>query len=89
LSIGESMEAVVYSHARNNLRTLINKVCTDFTEFIISTKDNKSAVLISQEEYSAMKETLYLLSSRNNRERLLDAVDEIERGNFSKHELVE
>ena len=83
------MEAVLYSQARNNLRTLIDKVCLDFSEFIISTKDNKSAVLISYEEYKGLKETLYLLSSRENRDRLLDAVDEIEKGNFTKRELLE
>ncbi len=83
------MEAVLYSQARNNLRSLIDKVCLDFSEFIISTKDNKSAVLLSYDEYKGLKETLYLLSSRENRERLLDAVDEIEKGNFTKRELLE
>ena len=83
------MEAVLYSQARNNLRSLIDKVCLDFSEFIISTKDKKSAVLLSYDEYKGLKETLYLLSSRENRERLLDAVDEIEKGNFTKRELLE
>ncbi len=83
------MEAILYSQARNNLRTLIDKVCLDFSEFIISTKDNKSAVLISYEEYKGLKETLYLLSSKENRNRLLDAVEEIEKGNFTKRELLE
>lgn len=69
------MEAVLYSQARNNLRSLINKVCDDYDECIITTKDNKSAVLISYEEYSAMKETMYLLSSKNNRDRLLDSIN--------------
>ena len=40
------------------------------------------AVLISQDEYYSMKETLYLLSSKNNRDRLLDAVQEIENSKF-------
>lgn len=60
------MQAVFYSQARNNLRDIINKVCDDFDEYIITTKDEKSAVLISYEEYSAMKETMYLLSSKTN-----------------------
>ena len=81
------MQAVFYSQARNNLRTLIDKVCLDFDEFIITTKDNKSAILISYDEYSAMKETLYLLSSKNNRDRLLESVDQIENMEFSKKEL--
>ncbi|MCF6330727.1 MAG: type II toxin-antitoxin system prevent-host-death family antitoxin [Sulfurimonas sp.] len=81
------MQAVFYSQARNNLRDLINKVCDDFDEYIITTKDDKSAVLISYEEYSAMKETMYLLSSKTNRDRLNEAVDEIENLNFIKKEL--
>ena len=72
------MQAMFYSQARNNLRSMIDKVCTDFEEYIITTKDNKSAVLISYDEYSAIKETMYLLSSKNNRDRLLDAVDQID-----------
>ncbi len=81
------MQAVFYSQARNNLRDLINKVCDDFDEYIITTKDQKSAVLISYDEYSAMKETMYLLSSKNNRDRLNDAIDQIESLKFTKSEI--
>ncbi len=81
------MKAVFYSQARNNLRDIINKVCDDFDEYIITTKDDKSAVLISHDEYSAMKETMYLLSSKNNRDRLNDAVDQIENSNFVEKEI--
>ncbi len=81
------MQAVFYSQARNNLRTIIDKVCNDFDEYIITTKDNQSAVLISYDEYTAMKETMYLLSSKNNRDRLLDAIDQIESLKFTKKEL--
>lgn len=81
------MQAIVYSNARNNLRGLINKVCDDFDEYMISTKDNKTAVLISYDEYASMKETLYLLSSKINRERLDDAVEQIENTNFTTKEI--
>ena len=81
------MQAVFYSQARNNLRALIDKVCDDVDEYISTTKDNKSAVLLSYDEYSAMKETMYLLSSKNNRDRLLDAVEQIEKAEFKKVEI--
>ena len=84
---GVIMQAVFYSQARNNLRNLIDKVCNDFDEYIITTKDNKRAVLISYDEYSSMKETMYLLSSKNNRDRLLDAVDQIDDLKFTTKEL--
>jgi antitoxin YefM len=81
------MQAVFYSQARNNLREIINKVCDDFDEYIITTKDEKSVVLISYEEYSSMKETMYLLSSKNNRDRLNNAVEQIENSKFIKKEI--
>ncbi len=81
------MQAVFYSQARNNLRTLIDKVCDNFDEYIITTKDNKSAVLLSYDEYCAMKETMYLLLSKNNRDRLLNAVEQIEKAKFKKIEI--
>ena len=81
------MQAVLYSQARNNLRDIINQVCNNFEEFIITTKEKQSVVLISQDEYNSMKETLYLLSSKNNRERLLDAVEEIESSKFIKKDI--
>ncbi len=81
------MQAVQYSQARNNLRSIINQVCDNFEEFIITTKEKQSAILISQDEYNSMKETLYLLSSRKNRDRLLDAVDQIENSSFVKKDI--
>ncbi len=81
------MQAILYTEARNNLKTIIGKVCDDYDEFIISTKDKKTAVLMSYEAYSAMKETMYLLSSKTNRDRLNDAVDQIDNLNFTKHDL--
>lgn len=81
------MQAVFYSHARNNLRDIINRVCDNFDEYIITTKDDKTAVLISYEEYNSMKETMYLLSSKNNRDRLNEAIEEIENLKFVKKDI--
>ena len=81
------MNVVPYSQAKKNLKEIINKVCDDFDEYIITTKDEKSVVLISYEEYSSMKETMYLLSSKNNRDRLHNSVEQIENSKFLKKEI--
>jgi len=81
------MQAILYTEARNNFKTIIGKVCDDYDEYIISTKDKKTAVLISYEEYSAMKETMYLLSSKANRDRLNEAVEQIDNLSFTKHNI--
>ncbi len=81
------MQAVFYSQARNNLRDIINRVCDDFDEYIITTKDEKAAIILSYDEYRAMKETMYLLSSKPNRDRLNDAITQIENLHYKKQDI--
>ena len=46
------MQAVNYSHARNNLKTIIDNVCDNNEEVIITTKNDKSVVILSMDEYN-------------------------------------
>ena len=46
------MKAVNYTSARNNLKTLIDNVCDNNEEVIITTKNDKSVVMISLDEYN-------------------------------------
>lgn len=46
------MQAVNYTTARNNLKSLIDEVCDKEEEVIITTKNDKSAVLLSLDEYN-------------------------------------
>ena len=83
------MQAINYSHARNNLKSLIDDVDENFEEYLITTKNNTKAMLISADEYYSMKESLYLLSTPANRERLLESIGQIEKGKFKERELIE
>ncbi len=74
------MEAILYSEARNNLRKIIDDVCENYDEYLIITKDKKRAVLLSYEEFSALQETLYLLTSKKNRQRLMRSIESVEKG---------
>ena len=49
---GTIMQAVNYSTARNNLKSLIDEVCETDEEIIITTKNDKSVVMISLDEYN-------------------------------------
>jgi len=83
------MQAVNYSYARNNLKALIEDVDENFEEYLVTTKNDKKAMLISVDEYRSMKETLYLLSTPANRERLLESIRQIEAGHFEEKALIE
>lgn len=46
------MQAVNYTTARNNLKSLIDEVCSNHEEVIITTKNDKSVVMMSLDEYN-------------------------------------
>jgi antitoxin YefM len=81
------MQALIYSKTETNLKNIIDKVCDDFDEYLITTDDNKSVIIISYDEYNSIKETIYLLSSKNNHDRLNEAIEQIENLQFIKKDL--
>ena len=46
------MQVVNYSHARNNLKAIIDDVCDNNEEVIITTKNNKTVIIQSMDEYN-------------------------------------
>ncbi|MDR0484294.1 MAG: type II toxin-antitoxin system prevent-host-death family antitoxin [Alphaproteobacteria bacterium] len=82
------MKVLNYSKTRENLASVIDDVVNN-DETVIVTKNNKSAVVISLNEYNSWKETSYLLKSSNNAKRLMQAIANVESGNMESHELIE
>ncbi|MFD1787589.1 type II toxin-antitoxin system Phd/YefM family antitoxin [Sphingomonas floccifaciens] len=75
------MHAVSYSEARENLKSMIDKVVADRAPLAITRqRGQEGAVLISESEWASIEETLYLLGSPKNAARLLDAVRGFESG---------
>jgi len=68
------MQAVNYTAARNNLKSIIDNVCDNNEEVIITTKNDKSVVIISLDEYNQTHVQL--------KRDVQEAIAEIERGDF-------
>ena len=50
-------------------------------------KDKGNIVLISEAEFNSMQETLYLISSKKNREHLLESIQQFKEGKTVKVKL--
>lgn len=74
------MSVITYSNARENFRTIIDKVNEDSEPYIITTKDNINAVLISESDYNSMMETLYLLTNPSNAKHLTESIHQVNQG---------
>lgn len=56
------MDAINITKARENLYQLVSDVNTNSTPIMITNNRGKNAVLISEDDWSAIEETLYLNS---------------------------
>mgnify|MGYP006436963609 CR=1 FL=1 len=81
------MEIVNYTKFRAHLKHWLDKATNDVSEIIIKRKDDQDLVLVSKNEYNALKETPYLLSG-DNRNVLLNSINELESGRGCNKALV-
>ena len=74
------MLAVNYTEMRGNFKEYCDKVTDDFETVIVTRKDNKNVVMISQDEYNNMMENLFIMSNKKNYNRLLESRKQLEQG---------
>ena len=67
------MAVMTATEARSNLYRLIDQVAESHQPIIIAGKGN-NAVLVSEEDWSAIQETLFLLSVPNMRESIREGI---------------
>ncbi|MCK5771480.1 type II toxin-antitoxin system Phd/YefM family antitoxin [Algiphilus sp.] len=68
------MAAITASEARANLYRLIDEAAVSHQPLLITGKRNK-AVLVSEEDWEAIQETLHLLSVPGMRESIREGMD--------------
>lgn len=82
------MKVVNYTDLRLNLKKWLNTVVDDVEELIIKRKNHKDLVLISLDEYNALKETSYLLRGKNG-EVLRKSIKEAQKGQIKEEGIIE
>jgi antitoxin YefM len=84
------MTTITYTDARKNFKSVMEKVCDDHVPVTITRNNKRAVVMLSLEDYNAIEETLYLMRSPKNAERLMEASKDLENGkSFQKHDLLE
>lgn len=78
------MIAANYSEFRTRLKMFLDSVEDDNETLIIKRKSGKGAVMISLEEYNSIMETLHLLSSKKNADRLYESINQMKTGKTIK-----
>ena len=81
------MIAANYSEFRTGLKNYLDSVEDDNEILVIKRKSGKGAVMISLEEYNSIMETVYLLSSKKNADRLYESLEQLKSRKIIQHEI--
>lgn len=83
------MAYVSYTELRGNLAAYMDGVCDDRAPLVVTRQNARSVVMLSEEEYEGLMETVHLLKSPANAARLLRSIKEADEGKFVERELIE
>ena len=83
------MQILSVSETRANLKAVLDRVVAERAPTYIKRPKGENVVMIAESEWEGLQETLHLLSSPKNAERLLGAVRRMDGGSGEEHELIE
>lgn len=83
------MKTFSYTESRANYAQVLDNVVNDREEAVITRAGHEPVVIVSLADYESLRETAYLLRSPANARRLLDSIENLERGRGTQHDLLE
>lgn len=83
------MLAVNYTNLRDNMKTYMDKVTDDYETMIVTRKDNRNVVMLSEESYNNLMENIYVMGNKSNYDWLMESKAQLETGKICAHNLIE
>ncbi len=83
------MLAANYSEFRGDLKKFLDNVENNNETLIIKRGKGKGTVMISLDEYNSLMETVHLLSSKANADRLYESMQQMKDGKTVSQDLIE
>lgn len=83
------MGHVTYTELRSNLAKYMDEVCDSRDALLVTRQNARSVVMVAEEEYEGLMETVHLLRSPANAARLFESIDQANRGQVEERETVE
>jgi antitoxin YefM len=78
-----------YTNFRQQLKTYLDKVRNSHSPLFVTSANGEDVVVLSKSDYESMEETFYLLKSPKNAVRLLQGIDDYEKGLGKERSLIE
>lgn len=82
------MKTMSYTESRARYAEVLDSVTNDREEVVITRAGHEPVVIVSLADFESLRETAYLMRSPANARRLLDAMERLEAGGGSEHDLI-
>lgn len=82
------MNVITFSDARASLKTVMDDVCRDHNPTVVTRVSGEHVVMMSLADFNSMEETMYLLSSPKNADRLMESIAQLKAGRVHTRELI-
>jgi antitoxin YefM len=83
------MDVLTFTDTRKRLKDVMDRVVDDHVPTLVTRQKADPVVMVSLADWTAMEETLHLMASRANTERLLDSIAEMDAGNGADRGLID
>lgn len=83
------MIAVNYTHLRENMKSYMDDVTDNYETVIVTRKDNKNVVMMSEESYNNLIENLHIMEDKANYDWLMESKKQLEEGLAKSHPLIQ
>ncbi|MGZ5244144.1 MAG: type II toxin-antitoxin system Phd/YefM family antitoxin [Bacteroidia bacterium] len=83
------MLAANYTEFRTDLKKMLDKVENDNETLVVKRGAGKGAVIISLSEYNALMETVHILKSKANADRLFESIQQMKDGKTFENDLIQ
>jgi antitoxin YefM len=82
------MDVLSYSDLRANLKKVMDRIVRDHLPVVVTRQKAEAVVMVSLDDWNAMQETLYLLSTPANADALRESMAELDAGKGQARDLV-
>ena len=81
------MAHVSYTQFRNNLASYMDKVCDGRAPLVVTRQNARSVVLMSEQDYDGLMETVHLLKTPANAAHLAKSIAQYKKGKTRERKL--
>lgn len=83
------MDHVTYSELRQNLASLMDKVCDDHAPLLVTRRNGRSVIMMAVDDYEEMDATAHLTRHPANVAWIEQSIAQVEAGQVVFHGLIE